>query len=69
MALNHKLFDELVTKECDDAKKKEDEEEKAHGKKGENKAKHANLLLRCLSNKTRIHGILKMLNTSKSLNG
>ena len=33
MALNHKLFDELVTKECDDAKKKEDKEEEAHGKK------------------------------------
>ena len=29
----HKLFDKLVTKECDAAKKKEDEEEEAHGKK------------------------------------
>jgi len=29
---HHKLFDELLTKECDDAKKKEDEKE-AHGKK------------------------------------
>jgi len=31
VALHHKLFDELVTKECDDAKKKEDEEEERYG--------------------------------------
>ena len=54
---HHKLFDKLVAKECDDAKKKEDEEEEAHGKNGENKAEHANLPSQCLSNKTRTHGI------------
>jgi len=61
---HHKLFNELVTKECDYAKKKEDKEEEAYGKNGENKAKHANSPSWCLSNKTRTHGILITSNTS-----
>ena len=51
-------------------RRKRTRKKKPMEKKRENKAKHANLPSRCLSNKTRTNAWnFEMLNTSKSLNG